>query len=188
MAINRHSSSTTISDRPYAALDYSALKKRVAAGEAETAASATFVELTPSTEHVCDRDRGSARRHDSRAGHAEHVAGPGRSDAGNLPRGEMIQITPQMRILVAVEAVDFRKGIDGLAAVCRQALGDNPLEGAVYVFRNRAGTTLKLLAYDGQGLWLCTNRIRVSQWPSRAMLACPQGVFGGCAPEGAALK
>ena len=49
VAINRHSSSTTISDRPYAALDYSALKKRVAAGEAETAASATFVEFTPST-------------------------------------------------------------------------------------------------------------------------------------------
>jgi transposase len=55
--------------------------------------------------------------------------------------------------------VDCRKGIEGLAAVCRQALGDNPLDGAVYVFRNRTGTTLKLLAYDGQGLWLCTKRL-----------------------------
>ena len=66
----------------------------------------------------------------------------------------MLQLTPQSRIFVATEPVDFRKGIDGLAAVCRQALGDNPLEGAVSVFRNRAGTALKLLLYDGQGYWL----------------------------------
>ena len=39
----------------------------------------------------------------------------------------MIQITPQMRILLAVEPVDFRKGIDGLAALCRQVLGTDPL-------------------------------------------------------------
>ncbi len=66
----------------------------------------------------------------------------------------MLQLTPQSRIFVATEPVDFRKGIDGLGAVCRQRLGDNPLEGAVYVFRNRAGTALKLLLYDGQGFWL----------------------------------
>ena len=57
----------------------------------------------------------------------------------------MLQLSPQSRIFLATEPVDFREGIDGLAAVCRQALGDNPLEGAVYVFRNRAGTALKLL-------------------------------------------
>src|SRR4029453_9788573 len=51
------------------------------------------------------------------------------------------------------------KGIDGLAAVCRRVLGDNPLSGAVYVFRNRAGTALKILCYDGQGFWLCTKRL-----------------------------
>ena len=45
----------------------------------------------------------------------------------------MLQLTPQSRIFVATEPVDFRKGIDGLAAVCRQRLGANPLEGAVYV-------------------------------------------------------
>jgi transposase len=56
----------------------------------------------------------------------------------------MLQLTPQSRIFLALEPVDFRKGIDGLTAVCRQALGDNPLSGAVYVFRNRAGTALKL--------------------------------------------
>jgi transposase len=59
---------------------------------------------------------------------------------------------------LATEAVDFRTGIDGLAAVCRQVLGDNPRAGAVYVLRNRAGTALKLLLYDGQGYWLCMKR------------------------------
>jgi transposase len=69
----------------------------------------------------------------------------------------MLQLTPHSRIFLALEPIDCRKGIDGLAAVCRQALGDNPLDGAIYVFRNRSGTTLNLLAYDGQGFWLCTN-------------------------------
>jgi len=83
----------------------------------------------------------------------------------------MLQLTPQSRIFVAVEPVDFRKGIDGLAAVCRQQLADNPLDGAVYVFRNRTGTTLKLLVYDGQGFWLCTKRLsqgRFRWWPTVA--------------------
>ena len=71
----------------------------------------------------------------------------------------MLQLTPQSRIFVATEPVDFRKGIDGLAAVCRRVLGDNPLSGALYVFRNRVGTTLKILCYDGQGYWLCTKRL-----------------------------
>jgi len=71
----------------------------------------------------------------------------------------MLQLTPQSRIFVATAPVDFRKGIDGLGAVCRQILGENPLEGAVYVFRNRAGTALKLLLYDGQGYWMMMKRL-----------------------------
>ncbi len=81
----------------------------------------------------------------------------------------MLQLTPQSRIFVALQPVDFRKGIAGLTAVCRQGLGENPLDGAVYVFRNRAGTTLKLLLYDGQGFWLCTKRLsqgRFQGWPT----------------------
>jgi len=83
----------------------------------------------------------------------------------------MLQLTPQSRIFLALQPIDCRKGIDGLAAVCRQALGENPLGGAVYVFRNRAGTTLKLLLYDGQGFWLCTKRLsqgRFHWWPTAA--------------------
>ena len=63
----------------------------------------------------------------------------------------MLQLTPQSRIFLALTPVDFRNGINGLAALCRRAFGQNPLDGAIYVFRNRTGTTLKLLCYDGQG-------------------------------------
>jgi hypothetical protein len=52
----------------------------------------------------------------------------------------MIQLTAQMRILVAVEPVDFRRGIDGLCRLCRQSLSQDPFSGAVFVFRNRRGT------------------------------------------------
>jgi transposase len=55
--------------------------------------------------------------------------------------------------------------------VCRQALGDNPVDGAVYVCRTRTGTPLNLLAYEGQGVWLCTNRLaqgRFPWWPTAA--------------------
>jgi transposase len=83
----------------------------------------------------------------------------------------MLQLSPQTRILLATEPVDFRKGIDGLAAVCRRVLLEQPLSGTVFVFRNRAGTTLKLLCYDGQGYWLCTKRLsqgRFTWWPESA--------------------
>jgi len=49
----------------------------------------------------------------------------------------VIQLTPQMRLLLAVEPVDFRKGIDGLVAVCRQKLTADPMAGALFVFSNR---------------------------------------------------
>jgi transposase len=65
----------------------------------------------------------------------------------------MLQLTPQSRVFVAVEPVDFRQGIDGLGGLCRRVLAHNPLDGAIYVFRNRAGTGLKILCYDGQGFW-----------------------------------
>ena len=68
---------------------------------------------------------------------------------------EMIQVRPQMRILLAVQAVDFRKGIDGLAGICRHILGKAPFLGSVFIFRNRRGTAIRALVYDGQGFWLC---------------------------------
>ena len=81
----------------------------------------------------------------------------------------MIQITPHMRILVAVEPADFRKGIDGLAAVCRAVLQQDPFSGCVFVFGNRRRQAIKILVYDGQGFWLCQKRLsqgRFPWWPS----------------------
>jgi transposase len=80
----------------------------------------------------------------------------------------MIQITPQMRVLVAVETADFRCGIDGLAQRCRAVLEADPFSGTVFVFRNRRRTAIKLLVYDGQGFWLCHKRMsrgRFKWWP-----------------------
>jgi transposase len=83
----------------------------------------------------------------------------------------MIALAPQMRILVAVEPVDFRNGIDGLGGVCRRHLHEDPLSGCVFVFRNRRGTAVKVLVYDGQGFWLCQKRLskgRFRWWPESA--------------------
>ena len=80
----------------------------------------------------------------------------------------MIQITPQMRILLAVEPVDFRRGIDGLSRLCRETLAADPLSGTAFVFRNRRGTAVRVLVYDGQGMWLCHKRLSESRfrwWP-----------------------
>lgn len=83
----------------------------------------------------------------------------------------MIQMTPQMRILVAVEAADFRKGIDALVRVCREQLQSDPFSGCLFVFRSRRATSIKVLVYDGQGFWLCQKRLssgRFRYWPRSA--------------------
>lgn len=82
----------------------------------------------------------------------------------------MIQLTPQMRIFIAVEAADFRKGIDGLCQVCRSILKVDPFTGAVFVFRNRRRTAIKIMVYDGQGYWLCHKRLshgKFQWWPQK---------------------
>ena len=60
----------------------------------------------------------------------------------------MLQLTPQMRILVAIEAVDGRKGIDSLVHLCRETLAADPFTGCVFIFRSRSATSIRLLAYD----------------------------------------
>ena len=80
----------------------------------------------------------------------------------------MIAVMPQMRLLVAVEPVDFRNGIDGLVAVCRQRLSADPMSGAVFVFGSRNRKSIKILVYDGQGFLLCQKRLssgRFNWWP-----------------------
>ena len=81
----------------------------------------------------------------------------------------MIQVAPQMRILVAIEAVDLRKGIDGLAQLCREKLGADPFSGCLFIFRSRRATTIKVLTFDGQGFWMAQKRLskgRFVWWPT----------------------
>ena len=80
----------------------------------------------------------------------------------------MLQIVPHMRILVARGPLDFRRGIDGTIAACRQVLLEDPFSGAVFVFRARSGKMVRILVYDGQGFWLCQKRLssgRFRHWP-----------------------
>jgi len=80
----------------------------------------------------------------------------------------MIQITAQMRVLVAIESVDGRTGIDSLVRLCQDKLAEDPFSGCVFVFRSRSGTAIRLLTYDGQGYWLAQKRLskgRFVWWP-----------------------
>jgi transposase len=81
----------------------------------------------------------------------------------------MLQITPHMRILVALESVDGRKGIDGLVRLCREQLRADPFSGCLFLFRSRRATSIRALLYDGQGFWLAQKRLshgRFVHWPS----------------------
>jgi transposase len=74
-----------------------------------------------------------------------------------------------MRILVAIESVDLRKGIDGLAQLCREKLGADPFSGCLFIFRSRRATAIKVLAFDGQGFWMAQKRLskgRFLWWPT----------------------
>ena len=71
-------------------------------------------------------------------------------------------------MLLAVEPVDLRGGIDRLCRVCQAQLSSDPFCGAVFIFRNRQATSIKILAYDGQGFWLCQKRLSAGKfryWP-----------------------
>ena len=73
-----------------------------------------------------------------------------------------------MRILVAAEPIDGRMGIDRLVGYCRQQLEEDPFSGCIFVFRTRRATSVKLLAYDGRGIWLAQKRLsqgRFRLWP-----------------------
>jgi transposase len=81
----------------------------------------------------------------------------------------MLQITPKQKVFLGVPPIDFRKGMDGMAAICRQHWQLNPQDGHFFVFRNRKGNALKILAYDTQGYWLIHKRLSAGTfryWPT----------------------
>lgn len=88
----------------------------------------------------------------------------------------MLQLTPQHRFFLCVSPIDFRKGIDGTVAICKQKLRADPMSGAWFVFTNRRKTSVRLLVYDGQGYWLCMKRFsrgRLSWWPKNTEASQP---------------
>ena len=72
------------------------------------------------------------------------------------------------QIWLVVEPVDMRAGIDGLSLRIQNALDRSPCDGSAYAFRNRRGTRLKLLIWDGTGVWLCHRRLHEGHfiWPT----------------------
>src|ERR1700682_2099396 len=79
----------------------------------------------------------------------------------------MITVPAGLRVLIATKPVDFRKGADGLAALGRETLGDDPVSGAIYVFRCKRADRVKMLAWDGTGLILLWKRLESGafKWP-----------------------
>lgn len=80
----------------------------------------------------------------------------------------MIHLTSDTKILIATQPSDFRQGIDGLAAICKQRLASDPRSGTLFVFINRNKTMVRALIYDDNGFWLMTKRLskgKFSGWP-----------------------
>ncbi len=86
------------------------------------------------------------------------------------PRGRVVIVFGlglATKIYVAVEAVDMRKGFEGLYGLVRDQLGADPLSGHLFLFSNRTRTRLKALVWDGSGLWVCAKRLEKGRfrWP-----------------------
>jgi transposase len=79
----------------------------------------------------------------------------------------MLSFSGSLKVLVAVEACDRRKGFNGLHALVTERLGEDPRAGALFVFRNRRHTRIKILCWDGTGLWVLSKRLErgTFSWP-----------------------
>lgn len=85
----------------------------------------------------------------------------------------MFGLGPATRVYLGVEAVDMRKGFEGLYGLVRDQLGEDPMSGHLFLFTNRSRTRLKVLVWDGTGLWVCAKRLERGRfhWPSKATSA-----------------
>lgn len=72
------------------------------------------------------------------------------------------------RIWLVVDAMDMRGGVESLSQRVQNLLGRSPCDGSAYAFRNRRGTRIKLLIWDGTGVWLCQRRLHQGSftWPT----------------------
>jgi transposase len=82
----------------------------------------------------------------------------------------MFGLGPATRIYLGVDAIDMRKGFNGLYGLVRDHLGHDPLSGHLFLFTNRSRTRIKALVWDGSGLWVCAKRLEKGRfaWPSTA--------------------
>jgi transposase len=71
----------------------------------------------------------------------------------------MISFSGSLRIFLLVEGCDMRKGYNGLSALVSSGVGEDPRSGALYVFCNRRHTRIKVLYFDGTGLWVLSKRL-----------------------------
>ncbi len=81
----------------------------------------------------------------------------------------MLSLSPATRVFVALEPVDLRKGFNGLYGYVETVLGENPLSGHLFLFTNRSRNRLKLLYWDGSGLWVCANQLSSHYTSFRSM-------------------
>ena len=86
----------------------------------------------------------------------------------------MFGLGPATKIYIALESVDMRKGFDGLYGLVRDRLGHDPLSGHLFLFSNRNRTRLKVLMWDGNGLWVCAKRLEKGRfhWPAATGASC----------------
>ena len=82
----------------------------------------------------------------------------------------MLSFTGGLKVFVALEPCDLRKSFNGLEGLVRERLGEDPRAGALFVFTNRRHTRLKVLYWDGTGLWLLIKRLEKGtfSWPRLA--------------------
>jgi transposase len=81
----------------------------------------------------------------------------------------MLTFSGNLRVMICLETVDMRKSFHGLAAVVRESLGGDPLDGSVFLFTNRRRNLIKLLYWDGTGLWVMAKRLEKGtySWPQQ---------------------
>lgn len=82
----------------------------------------------------------------------------------------MLSFTGSLKVFVALEPCDMRKGFEGLHAAVGEQLKEDARSGALFVFTNKRHTRLKVLYFDGTGLWLMTKRLEKGTfcWPRAA--------------------
>ena len=79
----------------------------------------------------------------------------------------MFALSPATKVYLAAGATDLRKGFDGLCAIVEGVLGEAPLSGHIFLFANATRTKLKVLVWDGSGLWICAKKLQGGRyaWP-----------------------